>query len=361
MYQYRVINNKKLTPTVRVLTLECLEDSEPLLFQPGQYAAIGLRDRLRPTVMRCFSITTSPTNQQLIQFSMRVKGHFTSAIERLKIDDLVALRGPFGGFVFNPQLHEDVVLFAGGIGIAPFMSMMHYATDLGLPNKIQLVFSCRDQNDIPFLESIRELQSKNRNLRVTYIIGAGDTEKLKDDKVITGQLNTENISQLGLNANKQTYFVCGPPAYMKAVFGLLKSQGIPKSAILSEAFSQGSHRQTGKLKSWPFNIYALTGLSFLIGSFFIVALDLYKTIPKLESKTAGTSRKKNVIPADSNINSIRPRVNTNINQKDVVQTTPSGGSQSAGSSNNTASPAPTSTVTPSPTTTPKSTPTSTVS
>jgi ferredoxin-NADP reductase len=360
VYQYRVINNKKLTPSVRVLTLECLEDSGPLLFQPGQYAAIGLRDRLRPTVMRCFSITTSPTNQQLIQFSMRVKGRFTSAIERLKVDDLVALRGPFGGFVFNPQLHEDVVLFAGGIGIAPFMSMMHYATDLGLPNKIHLVFSCRDQNDIPFLEAIRELQGKNPNLKVTYIIGAEDTEKLKGDKVITGQLNTENISQLGLNANKQTSFVCGPPAYMKAVFGLLKSQGIPKSAILSEAFSQGSHRQTGKLKSWPFNIYALTGISFLVGSFVIVALDLYKTIPKLESKVTGTSKKTNVIPANDNINSIKPQVNTNINQKDVVQTTPSGGGQTTGN-NNTTSPAPTPTVKPSPTTTPKSTPTSTVS
>ncbi len=360
MYHYKVLSNKKLTATVRELTLECLEGNEPLLFQPGQYAAIGLRDRLRPTVMRCFSITTSPSNQQLIQFSMRVKGHFTSAIERLKIEDLVVLRGPFGGFVFDPQLHEDVVFLAGGIGIAPFMSMMHYATALDLPNKIHLVFSCRDQNDIPFLESIRELQSKNPNLRVTYIIGAGDSEKLKGSKVIAGQLNTENISQLGLKTNVQTYFVCGPPAYMKAVFGLLKKQGVPKNAIMSEAFSQGSHRQTGKLKSWPFNIYALTGLSFIIGSFFIVALDLYRTIPKLESKNTETSKKTNVIPEDNSLNSIRPQVNTNINQKDVVQTTPSGGSQSS-SSSNIASPTPAPTVTPSPTTTPKSTPTSTVS
>lgn len=360
MYHYRVLSNKKLTPTIRELTLECLENSDPLLFQPGQYAAIGLRDRLRPTVMRCFSITTSPANQQLIQFSMRVKGHFTSAIERLKKDDSVVLRGPFGGFVFNPQTHRNIVLFAGGIGIAPFMSMIRYATDLGLDNAIHLVFSCRDQNDVPFFEDLKELQSKNPNLKISYVLGVGETNKMDSGEVLTGQLNDENIASLGLKAAKQTYLVCGPPAYMKAVFGLLQRQGVPKSAILSEAFSQGSHRQTGKLKSWPFNIYALSGLSFLIGGFFVVAFDLYRTIPKLESGESAPISKNNTMTANSNnIKSIKPQVDTNINQKDIIQTTPS---NTAPSTTPQSSAAPTqNTITPSPTSTPKKAPTSTVS
>lgn len=363
MHRYHVLDNQLLTDTTRLLTLECRDENTPLLFQPGQYAAVGLRDKLRPTVMRCFSITSSPTNQQILQFSMRVKGRYTSALQRLKKGDEIAVRGPFGGFVFNHHVHEDVAFFAGGIGIAPFISMIRYATELKLSTPIHLVYSCRNQDDVPFIKELNDLQKQNSHLSVSYVIGDGPSTRLIGANVIHGQLNDSNISRLKLNFRSQTFFVCGPPPYMKAVFKLLKESGAPTNKVISEAFSQSSSHQTGKLKSWPFNIYALSGLALLATGFIVVSSDLNKTLPKLEASSTPTNTSdKNVIPSSGDVtesvNKVPPTVSVNINQKDIIKDSPSSGGA-------TTTPAytapPTSTVKPSPTQTPSKPPTTTVS
>lgn len=321
MHYYDVVSTEKLTATTRLLTLSCKDNSQPLLYQPGQYAAIGLRDRIRPTVMRCFSIASSPTNQNILQFSMRVKGHYTTAIDRLKHGDKVAVRGPFGGFVFNQHTHKTVVLFAGGIGIAPFMSMIRYVSQLRLNNPIHLVYSCRDQSDVPFYEELVALKKQTPNLKITYVIGSGDVSRLHNETVIMGKIDINSVTQLGLRYAEQTFFICGPPPYMKALSKMLKHNGVESSRIMSEAFSQGSHRQTGKLRSWPFNMYALTGLSLLAGAFFITASDLYKTLPKLQAKQTFTNNNGSTLPGGDvikSVNSVKPQVDTNINQKDII-------------------------------------------
>lgn len=365
MHQYQVLDNQLLTDTTRLLTLECKDDQTPLLFQPGQYAAIGLRDKLRPTVMRCFSITSSPTNQQILQFSMRVKGRYTSALQRLKKGDKIAVRGPFGGFVFNQHIHDDVVFFAGGIGIAPFISMIRYASELHLQTPIHLIYSCKNQDDIPFIKELVDLQRQNSHLKVSYVIGEGPSTRLVGAKVINGKIDNDNISKLNLNYTRQTFFVCGPPPYMNAIFKLLKENGAPSSKVLSEAFSQSSRHQTGKLKSWPFNIYALSGLALFATGFFVVASDLYKTLPKLEAavKPTNTSN-KNVISSNGNVNGsvnkVPPTVSTNINQKDIIKNQPSSSSGSSTTTPSYTAP-PTATVKPTPTQKPTSPPTTKVS
>lgn len=277
--------------------------------------------------MRCFSITSSPTDQRFLQFSMRVKGHFTSAIKRLKVGDEVDVRGPFGGFVFEPDLHNDLVLFAGGIGVAPFISMLRYAGKLDLDNKIKLVYSCRNREDIAFFETLSKLGRKNHNLEIIYVLAEADSH-IKGQKVLAGRVDDANINKLDLDYAGQTYMVCGPPPYMKAVFKLLKARGVPDERVLSEAFGQGSLRQTGKLRSWPINIYALGGVAMIAAGFFIIISDLYKTLPDLETVNVLTeSSNTSVIPASNEnlqtrVNSIAPQVDTNTRQPDKIITTP---------------------------------------
>ncbi len=322
-----------------------------MLYQPGQYAAIGLRDRARPTVMRCFSVTTSPTNQQVLQFSMRIKGKFTSALERLKPGDKVVVRGPFGGFVFVPMIHQDVVLMAGGIGVAPFISMLRYAQDLNLPNKMHLIYSCRDQSEMAFKDELQSIARKNPNIRVTFIMGDGNVTGLSN-QALSGYADAQNLSTLNLNYLSQTFFVCGPPPYMNAVIALLHKNGASEGQVLSEAFSQSSKRQTGKLRSWPFNMYALTGAALLVSGFFITVGDLYKTLPKLvQSASTTRSVANSTLPGSgndisSNVNAVNPQIDTNTSQA------PTTSSSNQSTSRSTQSPrtSTTTTVAPSPTT-----------
>lgn len=359
VHKYIVKDNKKITPSVQLLTLKLADGEDPLLYQPGQYAAIGMRDRMRPTVMRCFSITTSPTNQQYLQFSMRVQGKFTSAVNRLKPGDETAVRGPFGGFVFNQNLHQDAVFFAGGIGIAPFISMLRYATECRLTNKLHLVYSVRNQDDVAFYKELEQLQSQNPHLTITYVVAEGPTNHMVGSRVMTGRVDSSNINQLKLDYNEQTFFICGPPPYMKAMDSLLRQHGASSSQIMTEAFSQGSHKQTGKIRSWPFNMYALSGVALLVGGFYIVASDLYKTLPKLQEQARlNTAQQENSGSNSSSVTTLAPQVDTNLNQDTIVQDQTSSNTQSSSSSSaSTQTTAPT--VTPSPTVTSPSTPTQT--
>lgn len=327
-----------------------------MLFQPGQYAAVGLRDRLRPTVMRCFSVTSSPNNQEVLQFSMRVTGRFTSAVGRLKQGDKVGVRGPFGAFVYQEYYHSDIVMFAGGIGVAPFISMIRYATERQAESKMHLVYSCRDQSEMAFVDELKQLEAKNPNLTVTYVIGDGNVAGLAN--ACGGMVDKAMLESLDLRIKSQLYFVCGPPAYMRSVVDMLRSHGAPKGNVLTEAFSQDSHPQTGKLRSWPFNMYALTALSLIAFGAVIVAKDLYQTIPKLQQAADLTNSNANsTIQGGSNIsesvNSVAPQVDTNTSQATTDTSTSSTSSTgtSSGSSSVTTSPTPTSTTT----TTPRST------
>ncbi len=318
MFRYKVISSKLLTRSVRLVSLRLPDDETPLLFQPGQYAAISLHDKARPTTNRCFSITSSSNDKRAIQFSIRIGGKFTSALERLKPGDEVDVRGPFGGFVFTPKTHDDLVMFAGGIGVAPFISMVRYACELKLENKLHLIYSVRDQRDIPFIDEVTKLEKSNSNLTVTYFVGGGDVDKIPSNRIIMGRVDQKGLKKAGVDMTKQTFMICGPPPYMNAVHKLLEVNGAPQDKILSEAFSQSNKKQTGKLRDWPFNMYAITGLSMLAIGFFVVANDLYTTLPKLKTENIITpSAKNDLIKVSSGslydqINTVPPTVDTNI-------------------------------------------------
>ena len=318
MYRYQVAENKLITPSVRLLTLvQKNVTSKPLLYRPGQYVAISLHDKLRPTTTRCFSLTSSPTQGTFIQFGIRVKGKYTSALERLKSGDHVVVRGSFGSFIFNEHADTDVTFFAGGIGISPFISMLRYS-------KIHLVYSIRNEKDVPFLEELQDLEQHNPNLLVTYIVGEGQIHRLQGRNVFGGSLNDEILDQLGLAYGKETYMVCGPSMYMKKVETLLKKRNVASSSILTEAFSQGPSEYNNKLMNWPLNVYALTGVFFLLALGYVLTSDFNKTLPKLTALNITTpSDITSVLVAQQgdlleNVNSVKPQVDTNITQEPVI-------------------------------------------
>lgn len=370
MYKYIVEENSELTATTNLLTLRHKDGGAPLLFQPGQYAAIGFKRKFRPTAVRCFSIASSPTEQDKLQFSIRIKGRYTSAVKNIQAGDEIFVRGPYGGFVMNTHEDDDVVFFAGGIGIAPFMGMMEYATTLQLKNRIHLIYSCQTQDDIPFLEKLKAMRFKNDKLTVTYVMGNEPLDILAGERVAIGRVDEAMLEKLGLDFAIQKFFICGPPPYMNAVTKLLKTHQVPSDMIITEAFGQGSNRQTGAIRSWPFNIYAVTSLGIIIGGFVIMTMDLARTIPKLEgSATISASDSNSVISASGKtqkaaINSVKPLVGTNTKQEAIViaPTTPSqSAQQTQPTTTYTAPPATPQTPTPAPISAPAPKPTTRVS
>jgi len=290
MSKFYVSGNKRLTASTILLTLRKDKSTKPFIFQPGQYASLSFNKNGRSTPTRCFSIVNSPTDQNLIQCSIRTKGKFTNAIANITEGEEVNVRGSFGGFTFDEERDKDTVMLAGGIGVAPFMSMIQYATARKLPNKMTLIYCCNNQDDIPFLSQLIDLEKQNHNFKIVFVISNGSTDKLKGQSVNNGRITSEVIDKIvkGLYA-KRTFFICGPAPFMNAMTSILLEQGVDNSRIMTEAFSQGSNRQTGKIRSWPINIYALGVIGLVLGSASIMLNDLLSFLPSTPTTPNTTS------------------------------------------------------------------------
>lgn len=301
MYRYQVAENKLLTPSVRLLTLTCdAAEQGVFVYAPGQYAAISLYDDVRPTATRCFSIASSPTEGRLLRFGIRVQGAYTSALERLVPGDTVAVRGPFGSFVFNELVHTRVTLLAGGIGVAPFIGMLRYATDIGATSRIRLVYSCRNQDDVPFLDELRTLAKRNPNLEVIYVVRDLPHDKLPRGQVLVGSVNTSTVDRLGIDFAQESFMVCGPPGYMDAMTGLLAERGVPTERILTEAFSLSTKNQSSALAFTSFQTYAFTSVLFVMAAGLVVTTDLLAAAPKLTSIPETTTSDVNPVLSSEN-------------------------------------------------------------
>lgn len=279
MHVFTVVESKKITPSTLLLTLKKDEEERPIAFQPGQYAAISFRHHGRQSVARCFSIATSPTDQDTLQFGMRVRGTYTNAVSRLKPGDEVTVEGPFGGFVFDASRDKKAVLLAGGIGITPFMSIMRYLERIDADNDVTLLYSVQTQDDIPFADELLKINRDHPGLRTIFVIGTGPTDKLPAANVATGFITPELIDRVSGDYAENRFFICGPPGFMKAMSAPIIKKGVPKGRVMTEAFTQSSPKQTSILRSWPANVYAIGALSLIFGSFTVMLNDLLHTLP----------------------------------------------------------------------------------
>lgn len=266
MYKYLVksVEHRKNYLVLRVTP----EDPDKTIeFTAGQYATIGFKVNGRPTPMRCFSFVGSPRTSEL-QFAMRPDGRFTSKVAQLEVGQKVNIQGAFGHFVIEELSDKNIVMLAGGIGITPFMSMLRWATEKKINKPITLIYSNHDKEHIPFNDEINELQIKNPNLRVVYLVTEGKHEEA--NKIFAGRPDIKLIKKLcSSRFQSSTFLICGPPAYMDKVADDLHLSKIKEEQIILESFEQKS---TFGWKLSSLGIQAKTYLSVSLILVFMVGV-----------------------------------------------------------------------------------------
>jgi ferredoxin-NADP reductase len=280
MHEYKLIENRQLTPTTILITLQKEPHSEPFIYESGQYAAISFMHRGRPTPARCFSIVSSPAYPDMLQFSTRPRGHFTKALSRLSVGEPVKVRGPFGDFTIDPLDTNPVVMIAGGIGITPFMSMIRFATTSRSKQKMTLIYSNQSQTDVPFIDELQQLEKDNPNFKVIFVVSDGPTTLFRRKYVPKGRITLEVLDKAvsGIFDNK-SYYICGPPPFMAAMSKIIEKKGGKNERIVTEAFSQGSKQKAGSVRTMPLNVYTIGAMGVVMSSFIVMVADLLKLIP----------------------------------------------------------------------------------
>ncbi len=209
----------------------------------GQYAFFKLDgvsgDTKGPT--RHFSIASSPTEQDYIQISTRIRDSpYKQKLASLEKGTKILAWGPEGEFVPHDDHFKPAVFLSGGIGVTPFRSMIKFATDKQLPIKIIMFDSNRNEQNILYKDEFDKWAGQNKNVKIIYTI---TEEQGSDATNWTGECGRIDRSMLERHLSKDEidnaiFYLCGPPGMLKAMQELLqKEMQVPNNRLKVEVFT----------------------------------------------------------------------------------------------------------------------------
>jgi len=212
------------TPDVKTFRVVTLDGKKPFLHIPGQCAMLSI-----PGVGEAlFSITSSPTNEEFMEFSIKKCGCVTDFLHSIEAGQQVTIRGPYGnGFPVDTEFAgKDLLFIAGGIGLAPLRSVInycrHYRDRYG---KIDIVYGSRSKDDLVDYQEIINEWCKEDGLNVHLTI---DREQEGWDGHVGFVPNF--VKELGFDTNK-TAIICGPPIMIKFTLAGLQELGFERTQV----------------------------------------------------------------------------------------------------------------------------------
>ena len=104
------------------LALDDLAQQASYRFEPGQFNMLYLPGAGEVAI----SISDDPRNRTSCRHTVRVAGSVTRTLSQMRPGETLGLRGPFGAsWPLAECIGRDVVLVAGGIGLAPLRPMVY--------------------------------------------------------------------------------------------------------------------------------------------------------------------------------------------------------------------------------------------
>jgi len=192
-------------------------------FQPGQFNMLYVFGVGEVPI----SISGDPERTDTLVHTTRAVGNVTKAMKSLKIGDVVGIRGPFGtAWPVNKAEGNDVVLVAGGIGLAPLKPVVHHIlTNRGRYGKVVLLYGTRTPNDILFRKELKKWRSRldmETHITVDRAMGSWHGN--------VGVVTTL-IGKAPFDRTACTAMVCGPEIMMRYTVLAMQKRGVKDDAI----------------------------------------------------------------------------------------------------------------------------------
>jgi ferredoxin-NADP reductase len=228
---YVIASIKKTTRDVTTFTFKS-QDGTKIDFSPGMFAMLTYKDPATgEKTARAFSIANTPPSDTLDFFISMIHGKLTSKLESAKVGDVYYMSAPYGQFKYEQKQGEKLLFLAGGTGLAPFFSMLEYIIGRNEKPDIVLIYSVKYPYDIIEKEKLSEMISLlGGKLAVTVTRHTPDDGWNGD----SGHVDAKMILKYAPDAKERTSYICGPPAFVKALKDALVSLGINDREIKAE-------------------------------------------------------------------------------------------------------------------------------
>lgn len=197
---------------------------KPFEHMPGQCAMISVP----PLGEAIFSITSSPTQKDYMEFSVKRCGVVTEYLHGLEVGSEIGIRGPYGNnFPVDSELKgKDLLFIGGGIGLAPIRSVINYVMDNRDDyGKVDILYGSRTPGDLVFQKDIFENWPSRPNTDV-YLTVDREVEGWEGHVGFVPSY----VKEIGFDTNKIA-LLCGPPIMIKYTLQTLMEIGFKKEQV----------------------------------------------------------------------------------------------------------------------------------
>jgi ferredoxin-NADP reductase len=197
------------------------EKPNDFVFKAGQYIDLTLSD-------------SQPGPYELVVTTRMRNTVFKQAISTLPIGSPARIEGPMGSFSLHNNTARQAVFLAGGIGIAPFLSMLTYATEEKLQHRIVLFYANRYLKDAAFIDALWKLERDNPRFRFVPTLTRATNNGWKGK---TGHIGLQMLfAHVGI-LRGPIYYVAGPRTMVAAARRTLSEVGVDEDDIRTEEFA----------------------------------------------------------------------------------------------------------------------------
>jgi NAD(P)H-flavin reductase len=227
-WEAEVVEHDRRTVDVAVLRLR--PDRE-LPYEPGQ--SISVETDVRPKLWRYYSPATAPRPDGVLE--LHVKAHdggpvSTALVRRVGVGDVLRLGPPLGHLSLDTGSDRDLLLVAGGMGLAPLKAVVDAVARTGPPRRVDLFVGARIEEHLYDRADLRRLEQEHNWLTVTSAVSAD-----KESDLEQGDIGDVALRH-GPWANRDAY-VAGPAPMVEDTVARLARHGLPAERIRAEVFA----------------------------------------------------------------------------------------------------------------------------
>jgi 3-ketosteroid 9alpha-monooxygenase subunit B len=206
--------------------------AEEFAYRAGQFLSfkVPLDGRV---LVRSYSLSSSPEVDADHKVTVkRVEDGVVSnwMNDRVRAGSTLMVVPPAGHFVLDPDPERDLVLWSGGSGITPCISILKTAL-VSTRRKVLLVYANRDRSSIIFHDELDALRARHPD-RLSIVHSLDDVD---------GFVAREDVVRWMAGDRNRDCYLCGPAAFMDTVEHALRELGVPRELIHIERFLSPHH------------------------------------------------------------------------------------------------------------------------
>lgn len=191
-------------------------------FRPGQFNMVYV-----PGVGEAaISISSNPADTSTIGHSIRFVGNVTRAVSRMKVGDMVGLRGPFGtSWPIDDLTGKDLFIACGGIGLPPLRPVIYrILANRDKYGKVTIVYGARTPNELMYSEEYDAWRAAGIDLQLSVDRG---------DQSWTGLVGVVPMwfYKFRLDPRKTAVLTCGPEIMIRFVIYEALARRVPEEQI----------------------------------------------------------------------------------------------------------------------------------